>query len=231
LASAPKRKFGVSVAPVSGERGVDGVGFAKHAKRPDEGLDLAGVSPVGRHVRGDEGGQQIAFIASRRLADDEKGRAERGGEFGQGLRLIGDRSGAAQGGVMDDDRRFADVASDEARGRGGWRHLRLSSSELGIVCGRASGDGGPFNSSSDQGSGKTVRMTAGLQSPIARRPIFPRAGSGGRPNRRIPFSGTTPSTQTPTDNREPDPWALGAALPRGSSPGRTSGQDRSFSMA
>jgi hypothetical protein len=81
LAGAPKREFGVAVPAVSGERVcIDGVGFAERPKRADEGLDLAGVGSVGRDAGSEQGGQQIAFIAARGLADDEAGRVERGSE-------------------------------------------------------------------------------------------------------------------------------------------------------
>jgi hypothetical protein len=99
------------------------------------------------------------------LADDEAGRLERSGEAGESLGRVGDRVGAAAGGVEHDDCGFTDVASDEPRGRGGVRHLRLSSYELGIVCGRASGDGGPFNSSSVQGKREDGPDDGGLRAP------------------------------------------------------------------
>jgi hypothetical protein len=125
------------------------------------------------------------------LADDEAGRLERSGEAGESLGRVGDRVGAAAGGVEHDDCGFTDVASDEPRGRGGVRHLRLSSYELGIVCGRASGDGGPFNSSSVQGKREDGPDDSGLRAP---------SRDGQSP--RIPSSGTTPPTRTPRDNRE-----------------------------
>ena len=77
VAGAPARELGAAVLAVSGEGfGVDGVGFAERSKRADEGLDLAGVGSVGRNAVGEQGGQQIAFIAARGLADDEAGRVE-----------------------------------------------------------------------------------------------------------------------------------------------------------
>ena len=98
-------------------------------------LTLRALGPVGRHAPRDEGGQHFPFIAARGLANDKAGRVERGGEGGERLRLVGDRPGAAVGGVVDDNRRFADLASDDPRGRGEVRHLRLSSDELGLSAG------------------------------------------------------------------------------------------------
>src|SRR5260370_3198800 len=79
----------------------------------------------------------MALIAARGLADDEAGRLERSGEAGESLGRVGDRVGAAAGGVEHDDCGFADVASDEPRWRGGGRHFRLASYEVWNVCRRA----------------------------------------------------------------------------------------------
>jgi hypothetical protein len=132
VAGLPARQFSAAVAAVSGERlGVDGVGFADCAERADEGLDLAGVGAMDGNAGGEQGGKQGALVAAGGLADDETRRLEARGEVRQGLGLVGDRARAAGHGIEDDDRGFADVATDEARNRrGGMGHFRLSFASL-----------------------------------------------------------------------------------------------------
>ncbi len=137
VACAPEREAAMPLAPVAGERPrVDRVGLAEDAERADEGLDLAGVGAVGRDAGREQGGQKIALVAAGGLADDEAGRIKRGGELGQGLRLVGDRARSAMGFVEHDDAGLADIATDATReGRGGQGHLRLSFVGLGLSAG------------------------------------------------------------------------------------------------
>ena len=203
VARLPGRKFGAAVLAVSGEGfGVDGVGFAERSKRADEGFDLAGVGSVGGNAGGDERGEQGVFVTAGGFTDDEAGRLEPRGEVRQGLRRVGDRVRAAAHGVENDDDGLADVATDEARGRGGVRHLRLSSVSLGLSAGVHRRDGGPFNSSSVQGKREDGPDDGGLRAPLRdgqspRAPIRAAAQIGASPS-----SGTLFSNQSPRDNCE-----------------------------
>lgn len=102
---------------VAGQRpGIEAVAFAQGPERADEGLDLARVGTVGGASGGQQGGQERVLVAAGRLADDEAGAIQAGGEGGERLGCVGQGVGAAVAAVAGDDAGLADVAADEA----GW---------------------------------------------------------------------------------------------------------------
>lgn len=114
VARLPSGQLGVTLLAVSGQgAGIDGVGLAQCAERPDEGLDLAGIGPVSGMPGLTDGLKQGRLISSGRLANGKAGGVEHGDRAGERIGLIGPGVGLAGSAVEYDDIGLSDVASDE----------------------------------------------------------------------------------------------------------------------
>ena len=186
---APAGELLVPLAPVAGQRpGIDGIGLGERSEGADEGLDLAGVGPMGRDAgcgKGDEAG----LMAAGGLADDQTAVIERAGKAGQCVRPVVDDADAAVGAVEDDDPALADVAAEHAGGSrsgGACGHDGVSCVGLGLSAGVL--PRGPVNSSSVHMKRAGNHDDGGRQTLFAdgRRPApLPRAAARGRGPSRI----------------------------------------------
>ncbi|RIA78672.1 hypothetical protein C1645_746431, partial [Glomus cerebriforme] len=112
----------VAFLGVVGERAsIEGVALGQGAERADEGLDLAGVGPVGGASGREQSGQKGVLVTAGGLAHDQAGRVEAGREGGEAVGLVGQGPEAGIAAVEHHDAGLANIAAEEAGGdrRGG----------------------------------------------------------------------------------------------------------------
>ena len=198
----------MTLLAVAGEAlGVDGVGLGDAAERADEGLDLAGVGPVGGNTGLGGGDQQVSFVAAGGFADHQAVAVELLDEGGERLGLVGDLAGLPGQGVEHDDLGLADVAADDAEHscvRWRWRECPWAPilEWLGIVCGRRQ-EPVPSQLCKRQRERMGGRDDGGRVVPIARRPTNPRGGRCRPTPTTASLAGQAHPSQCGTDNREP----------------------------
>ncbi len=204
VAGLPPGKAGVALLAVASKGArIDRIRLAEGAEGANEGLDLAGIGPVGSASGLRQGVKQECLVAAGRLADDEATGIQAGRQGGKRFRLVGDGAGASAAAVKHDDAGFADVTADHGLREGVRGSHRASSGASDCLRAFGRAEEAPSTHQALQESGRTTMMTAGPKP--YRETVNPAARRVGRlPDTAHPAEAEPAQiSPTPTDNREP----------------------------